>query len=189
MKKICGLYRDSFNEMKSIGNITIGAMFMALSVILGLFTIEAGPYLKIGFGSIVNAYCYYVFGPVFGGVYGGVLDILKFIVKPTGAFFPGFTFNAILGGVIYGSVLYKRPFTLKRVLVAEFLVGLFVNIILNTLWISVLYGKAFMVLLPPRVIKNVVMWPVDSVILWLLGSRLEKLGLVTKIRQLSKGQR
>lgn len=189
MKKISDLYRDSFNELKSIGNITIGGMFMALSVILGLFTIEAGPYLKIGFGSIVNAFCYFIFGPVFGGVYGGVLDILKFIVKPTGAFFPGFTFNAILGGVIYGTVLYKRPMTFRRCLLAEFLVALFVNVILNTYFLSILYGKGFIALLPARVIKNAVKWPVDSAILWFLGSRLEKIGLVSMIRGLNKGRK
>ena len=69
--------------------LTTAAMLMAVSVVLGYFTIEAGPYLKIGFGGVVNQFVYYLFGPVAGAVYGGVLDLVKYVVKPTGAFFAG----------------------------------------------------------------------------------------------------
>ena len=98
------------------------AMFMAISVVLGYFTIEAGPYLKIGLGSVANQFVYYLFGPVTGMFYAGILDILKFTAKPTGAFFPGFTLIAMLGAMIYGTVLYRRPITFGRVLFAKLLV-------------------------------------------------------------------
>ena len=50
MQKAAMLWRSSYQELKHVRNITTAAMFMAVSVVLGYFTIEAGPYLKIGFG-------------------------------------------------------------------------------------------------------------------------------------------
>ena len=56
-----------------------------------------------------------LFGPVVGGIMGGVADIIKYLLKPTGPFFFGFTFNAILGAVIYGVMLYKSRSALKNI--------------------------------------------------------------------------
>ena len=46
-----------------------------------------------------------LFGPVVGGIMGGIGDILKFLIKPTGPYFFGYTLNAMLGPVIYGIFL------------------------------------------------------------------------------------
>ena len=91
MKKLAEVYAQSWKEVRHVRSLTTAAMFMAVSVVLGYFTIEAGPYLKIGFGSVANEFVYYLFGPVLGVVYGCLLDLVKFVAKPTGAFFPGFT--------------------------------------------------------------------------------------------------
>lgn len=146
MKKLATVYRDSCRELKQVRTITTAAMFMAVSVVLGYFTIEAGPYLKIGFGSVVNQFVYFLFGPVVGGFYGGVLDLVKYVVKPTGAFFPGFTFNAILAGIIYGTFLYQRPLTFKRTLAVHFIVIMVCNVFLNTLFLSMMSGKGILAL-------------------------------------------
>ena len=178
MKKFAAIYRDSYRELKNIRAVTAAAMFMAISVVLGYFTIEAGPYLKIGFGSVVNQFVYYLFGPVLGGVYGAILDIVKFVAKPTGPYFPGYTFNAALAGVIYGTFLYKRPLSF----------ALIVNMGLTTLWLSLTSGKAFLALLPVRAVKNLIKWPVDSMIVYLIVSRLEAIGLVRTIRGRKEGK-
>ena len=182
MKKFAAIYRDSYRELKNIRSVTAAAMFMAISVVLGYFTIEAGPYLKIGFGSVVNQFVYYLFGPVLGGVYGAILDIVKFVAKPTGPYFPGYTFNAALAGVIYGTFLYRRPLSFARVLAVHLAIVLIVNMGLTTLWLSLTSGKAFLALLPARAVKNLIKWPVDSMIVYLIASRLEALGLVRTIR-------
>ena len=116
----------------------------------------------------------FLFGPVVGGIFGGTLDLLKFLIKPDGQFFPGFTFDAMLGGVIYGSFLYRKPVKVWRVAAACFLVKLIVNCGFNTLWISMLYGKAFMVLLPARIMKNAVMWPIDTAIFVIILRAVER---------------
>lgn len=185
MQKAVTLWRSSYQELKHVRTITTAAMFMAVSVVLGYFTIEAGPYLKIGFGSVVNQFVYYLFGPVVGACYGGILDLVKYVVKPTGSFFFGFTFNAMLGGVLYGSVLYKRPLSFRRALAANLLVALICNVFFNTLWLSMLYGKALAALLPMRLLKNLIAWPVDSALFYLIAKRMEAAGLVRTIRGIS----
>ena len=104
MKKLATLFTDSWNEFHQVRTITTAAMFGAISVVLGYFTIAIGDYIKIGFSTICNQFVYYLFGPVVGGLFGGALDVLKFLIKPTGAFFPGFTLNAMLGGVLLGII-------------------------------------------------------------------------------------
>lgn len=183
MKKFAVCCQLSFRELKHVKTLTTAAMLMAVSVVLGFFTIEAGPYLKIGFGTIVNQFVYYLFGPVAGAVYGGVLDIVKYVVKPSGAFFPGFTLNSMLGGVIYGTILYRKPLTYTRSLAANLLVALICNVFLNTLWLSLMSGKAMMVLLPMRLVKNLIKWPVDATLFYFLTKRMESLGMVRMIRK------
>ena len=158
-------------------------MFAAVAVALSYLTsIQIGNYVKVGFSGIPNRLVDYLFGPVVGGCFGGVLDVLKYLLKPSGMFFPGFTFDAVLASLIYGSFFYKRPFTLPRILAAKLIVVLVCNVFFNTLWVSILYGKAFMVLLPARLIKNAIMWPIDSFILFSIGRILEASGVFRTIR-------
>ena len=167
MQKIRKLYADSIMELKVTKNMVICAFMAALAVVLSYTTsIEVGPYIRIGFSGLPNRIVEFLFGPITGCIFGGALDVLKYIIKPTGPFFFGFTFDAMLSGIIYGSILYKKPISIWRVLVAEFIVKLVINCGLNTLWISMLYGKGFIALLGPRVIKNVIMLPIDSFILF-----------------------
>ena len=148
----------------------------ALAVVLNMTaSIEIGPYVRIGFSGIPNRIVECLFGPAAGCLFGGALDILKYMLKPSGPFFFGFTLNVMLAGIIYGSILYKKPVTVKRIAAAEFLTKLLINCILNTLWISMLYGKGFFALLPLRVLKNMIMMPIDSTILYFSLTYVKKL--------------
>ena len=186
MKKFTALFRDSMEEFKHVNTVTVMAMFAAISVVLGYFTLVLGDYLKIGFSTIANQFVYYLFGPVAGGLFGGTLDILKYIIHPTGAFFPGFTISAMVGGVLYGCFLYKRPISFWRVLAAELTVSIICNMLLGTLWLSMLYGKAFMALLPMRVFKIIMMWPVNSILFYTIGKTLEASGVFRLLKTVGR---
>lgn len=174
MKKLATLFTDSYHEFRHVRTITTCAMFMAISVVLGYFTLAIGDYIKIGFSSIANQFVYYLFGPVVGGIFGGVLDILKYLIKPTGPFFPGFTLSALVAGVIYGSFFYQKPITVRRVLIAELVVSVVCNMLITTLCLSILYGKGFMVLLPMRAFKNLVMWPINTMLFYTIAKSMEE---------------
>ena len=167
MKKIKQLFSDSLHEFTVTKNLVLCGPMAAIAIVLSMVaSISIGPYVKIGFSGIPNRIVEFLFGPVVGCIFGGALDLLKFMIKPDGPFFFGFTFNVMLAGLIYGCLLYHKPLSIKRIVIAEFLVKLIVNCGLNTLWISMLYGKAFFVLLPMRLLKNVIMLPIDSAIVF-----------------------
>ena len=167
MKKIKQLFSDSLHEFTVTKNLVLCGLMAAIAIVLSMVaSISIGPYVKIGFSGIPNRIVEFLSGPVVGCIFGGALDLLKFMIKPDGPFFFGFTFNVMLAGLIYGCLLYHKPLSIKRIVIAEFLVKLIVNCGLNTLWISMLYGKAFFVLLPMRLLKNVIMLPIDSAIVF-----------------------
>lgn len=183
MKKWEALFRDSYQELKHVRTLTSMAMFAAVSVILGALTIQVGDVLKIGFASIANQMVYYLFGPAAGCFFGGALDVLKYLIKPTGAFFPGWTFNAMAAGVIYGCWFYQKRLSFRRVLAAELTVSVVCNMLLGTLWLDLMYGKGFFVLLPMRALKNLILWPVNSFLFCSMAWAMEQSGVFRAIRR------
>ena len=183
MRKMTMLFRDSYKELKSVRTVTTMAMFAAVGVILGSLTIQIGDFIKIGFSTIANQFVYYLFGPAAGCFYGGALDVLKYLIKPTGPFFPSWTLSAMAAGVIYGSFFYKKKLTVWRVLAAELTVSVICNMFLGTLWLDIMYGKGFFVLLPMRVFKNLVMWPVNSFLFYTMAWAMEQSGVFRMIRR------
>lgn len=170
--------KSSSKELKNIQHLTMCAMLMALTIVIKSFSIQIGNYIKIGFSFIASDLAYMLFGPVVGACYGGISDILAFIIKPTGAYFFGFTFNSILAGFIYGMILYKKPIRFGRILFAKGLVTIVVNLLLQTYWLSMLYGDGFMVLFPARAIKNIIMLPINSILFYSVAKMLERIKLI-----------
>ena len=81
--------------------------------------------------------------------------------------------NAMLAACFY----YKHKLTFRRVLIAKLVVILIVNILLNTLWLDMLYGKGFLAILPMRTVKNLIMWSIDSFIFFTITRLLEQTGI------------
>jgi ECF transporter S component (folate family) len=169
--------REAIKSIKLTHNIVLCGLMGALAIVLNYTTsIFITDYIRIGFSGLPNRVIDYLLGPGVGAVFGGVMDILKYITKPAGgSFFPGYTLSAILGGLIYGSLLYNKPVRLWRVLTAEFLAKLFINCGLNTLWLKIMYGSAFMAILPTRALKNLIMLPIDTAILFFVLTFVSKL--------------
>lgn len=176
MKKIIHVFSSSWKELLVTKNVVLCGLMAALAVVLSMVaSIDLGPYVRIGFSGLPNRVVECLFGPVAGCLFGGMLDVLKYILKPSGPFFFGFTFNVMLAGLAYGMILYRKPITVRRIVAAEFLVKLVVNCLLNTLWISMLYGKGFFALLPVRILKNAIMLPIDSCILYFTLTYVKKI--------------
>lgn len=129
--------------------------------------------IRVGFMDVVVAASGAFFGPLSGMVFGVFYDLLAYLVFPTGGpYFPGFTISFALVGVLGGLFLHKRLAAGKetgyRRCIALFVViALTVDLVLNTLWLSMLTGKAFLVLLPPRLLAKAVMVPVNAYVLLL----------------------
>ncbi|MCI8561604.1 MAG: folate family ECF transporter S component [Dorea sp.] len=182
MKGLKALFADSIHELRDLRTLAVASMLLAIAVVLGFYTLQLTDYIKIGFAYIVNEMTGMLFGPAVGGIMGGLADLLKYLVNPTGPFFPGFTISGICGGIIYGLVLYKKPLTVKRVILANLLVTVSVNIFLNTYWLTLLYGDAFLVLLPARILKQAVMMPIEVVLFYTVAKVLTKANIFAMMR-------
>jgi ECF transporter S component (folate family) len=169
---------SSAKELRDLRVLTTCAVMAALAVALDFVaSIQIGDYLKIGFSALPNQIVDWLFGPVTGALFGGVMDIVKFIIKPTGAFFPGYTLSAAVAGFIYGASYYKRKPGFVRIIVTKAIVTLVVNAGMNTLWISMMTGKAFTVLISTRFLKEIIDLPVQAVLFFLLVQLVEKTGV------------
>ena len=146
--------------------LTMAAMLMALQIVLSMTaTIPLGPYLQIGFSYLAVVAAAYLLGPTVAMCNAVLVDLILCLIRPTGPFHPGFTLNALLGGLIYGVFLYRRPLGWKNVMLSKLVIDLVVNILLGTIWIHQLYGKAFWVLVPSRALKNLIQYPVDVLLM------------------------
>lgn len=179
MKHLLDLLKSSASELKSTLTIAISAMLLALSLALRSLAIPVTSFLRITFSFLTNAVCGMLYGPVVAGLVAGSADIIAFFLFPKGGggYFPGFTLNAILGGVIYGLFFYRQKISIPRIVMAKLTVSLIVNLILGTYWNSILYGDVFFSILPLRALKECIKVPVDVVLIWLV------LKAVVKVRQ------
>lgn len=169
------MFRESAKELRKVQAIAICGVMGALAIVLGyVATIRIGDYIRVGFSFLPNVIIDFLFGPVVGGVFGGAMDIIKYLMNPTGPFFPGFTISAIVGAVLYGIILYRQKITVLRVFMAQIAVKVAVNLVLNTLWIVMLYGYGLMAILPGRIISNAVMLPIDTFITYVVLIFIQK---------------
>lgn len=147
------------------------ALLIALEIILTRFLSIETPTLRIGFGFLPVAIMAILYGPWWTGAAGVVGDLVGMMLFPKAAFFPGFTLTAFLTGMIYGLFLYKKPITWKRTFVAVSSVNVICSLCLDTLWLSMMYGDSFLVLLPMRLVKAAIMIPVATVLIYLVWTR------------------
>ena len=173
---------DSCNELKKLKTIVITALLIALGIVLGQFSVQITETMKIGISFIATQMTAMLFGPVVGGIMGGVADILKFIIKPTGPFLIGYTISAIVGPVIYGVMLYKKPLRLWRILLSKFVVAILVNLLLGTYWSYLYFGAAFFATLPAKFIQQLIQVPIQSIIFYLVMKALKEAKVFQMIR-------
>lgn len=144
------------------------ALLIAIEIVLTRFCSISTPVVRIGFGFVPIAICGMLYGPVWAGVAAGVSDVLGATLFPVAPYFPGFTLSAILTGLIFGLLLRREEAAWPRLSLAVALNCLGVSLCLNTLWLSMLYGTAFHVLLPTRILQALIIIPIQLSLLRLL---------------------
>jgi len=161
------------NSSKTAKLITIG-LFIALEIILTRFLSINTPFLRIGFGFLPVAMLGIMYGPVWAGLAYATGDILGMLIFPSGAFFPGFTLSAALTGIVYGLILYNKPVTWKRTLVAASIVCLGINLFMDTYWLYILMDRAVIAMIPARIVKSIVMLCIQTAIIPLVWNKYLK---------------
>lgn len=141
--------------------------------------------VRIGFGSLPIIFAGVAFGPVAGGIVGALGDLLGYFINPMGAYMPHFTFTSFLTGFIPGFMVFyvlKRCRTLPIVFISIAVGQLITSLILVPYFINTLFGVPFTVLMPPRLISQLINIPIYAYFIKILLSHN-----TVKIRKIQAG--
>lgn len=165
-------------EKMSVRTMVKAGFLVAISIVMTRFAYIMVPLagvsaLRISFGDLPLMLSGMIFGPLVGGLTGFAADLIGFLINPQGPYHPGFTLSSILWGVIPGLIFYRlkgeknyeKIYSYKNIFVAVFLVTVVVSLGLNTYWLSTLFGKGFIILLPTRVLAALISIPLNTVII------------------------
>ena len=166
-------WKDAAGELKDTRVLVFAALMIALRVAMKLVAIPLAPGLKINTAFIVNALGAMVFGPVVAAICAVATDILGYLQNPEGVYFVPFVLTEVAGSVIFALFLYRAKVGPVRVMLSRFTICIVVNMLIQTpiyMWYYALYmgGKQYTFAMAlPSVIKNLFMFPIESVVLTL----------------------
>ena len=126
----------------------LSALLLAMFIILDrLLTINT-QFLTINLSLVPIMLAGMILGWKYGILVGALGDLIGAIFWPFGAYFPGFTISVGLSGLVFGLFLHETPnkekkyFKLKAIISTAIVVGV-INLLLNSLWLNIMYGKAY----------------------------------------------
>ena len=137
-----------------IKKMILVSFFIALEIIFVRFLhfMPIGT-LRFDFGFIPVVLCALLFGPVTTGMMAVIANVIGVNMFSPFPMNPGLTFSSFLSAVIYGYFLHNRKVSLARLAVACFIVSVFINLILDTFWLSLMLGEGYLGLLPGRIVR------------------------------------
>lgn len=152
-----------FRKLRVLDIVVLGVL-MALALVVGRFTVGTSV-IRLSFGFVITAIASYLYGPLWSSTIAALGDIIGTVISGN-IYFPGFTISAILGATIYGLFFYNQQITWKRVIISQLIIAVFINAILNTLWLTILVKTPFWGLLPIRIFKEIIVTPIQMAILY-----------------------
>lgn len=164
-------------KISTTKKVILSALLLATFIILDrLLTINM-QFLAINLSLIPIMLAGMILGSKQAIIIGALGDLIGAIFWPFGAYFPGFTISLALSGLIYGIFLYKNPnkekknFIIKAI-ISNLLVLVLINLILNSLWLKIMYGQAFVYYISVRAITQIVLFPIYTISIILLEKSL-----------------
>lgn len=134
-------FKESAKSLKDVRSLVTIAILLSFVMVCKFIPIPSGfGALGITFGFLFLAIACMIYGPVPALIIGLLSDIIGFIIKPTGPFFPGYTLDAILSCFMYALCFYKTHITFTKVLVARTFVNIFINGFCGSLWSKIMYN-------------------------------------------------
>lgn len=155
--------------------LSVSAICVALYVILSMLQIPLSPSLKIVFASLMLGVSATLVGFFPSILVAIVADIIQHFLFPTGAFFIGFTINTVITAIIYSVLFYNQKITVTKAVIARALVVVICHLILTPIWLSILMGDTAVILNWPRVAKNIIMFPIDTALLYFVVKKAQDL--------------
>ena len=160
--------------MSKLKKLILSAMCLALLIILSRFVSIKTEILVISFSFIPTMMGAIWLGPKYSTLISALGDLIGALLFPFGSYFPGFTLSAALSGLIYGLFLYNKGNALTnkkliiRLIISSIISLVVVSIFITSIWIHMLYGKAYGVVLASRVATELIMIPIQVVVIYAL---------------------
>jgi len=172
--------------MKMKNNVRLLVMcglLIALDVVSARFLnfYTPGQTDRISLQFLANAFAGMLFGPVWGALTCVLGDVVGMAINPNGMFMPLITLACAARGVIYGLVLHKKPVSILRSIVAVSVVTVVVELGMMPVFLSVLYGRAWGVLLIAKLPWRLATIPVYGMILYTVSRAAASAGIVKSI--------
>lgn len=168
--------------------VAIAGLLIAIATLLSFTSLPINNFLQIRLTSIPFAVAGFILGPAYASIIGAIADVLGHFARPTGPFFPGFTLSNIATGIIFGLMLYKKKTAVWRVLIAAIINAVIVGLLLNTLWLSILYGKGFLPLISARIVKELVMVPINTAMYMVVLTAISKIKIFSHFNSANSGK-
>jgi len=161
---------------KSLRKTILSGLFVALDIVTTRFFSFMVFMTRISFQFLANALCGFFLGPFYAMLAGIAGDILGMLINSAGQpYFPGFTVTAALKGLYFGFMLHKKEPTYGRILVTMAISGVIFDMLLNPLWLSMLYGYGYIGLFLMRLPVHLVMIPLSATLLYFVIKPLKNL--------------
>ncbi len=161
--------------MSKLKKIILSGILLALLIVLNRFISIKTPLLVISFSFVPIMMSSIWLGPKYSTIIAALGDFIGAILFPFGTYFPGFTLSAGLSGLIYGVFLYKKQeeevsnskFILKLIISNVLVLGI-IEIFVVSIWLNIMYGKAYLVVVSTRVLAQVIMLPIRVITIFFL---------------------
>ena len=167
------------------------AMLIAVSILLtrlfaGNFLVLGVPAARFSLGFLPIMLAGVLLGPGWGAAVGLIADVLGFFMFPNGVYFPPIATTSMLAGFLPGIILLLWGRKSRRACTACIwgsvaAVQILGSLLLQTYWLSLLYGKGFIVLVGPRAVISLVLIPVYALLIQLISAALHKAGLAPNL--------
>ena len=161
-------WKKAVQQIRNIRVLALCAVFVALQVMSSSVFVQVSENLRIYFSFIFTALFSCIGGPVMALISGFCADIISFMLFPTGAFFFGYTLSAMLGAFIFGLFLWDTKITALKLIFSRVVITGLINILLGSIWTTMLYSKGFWFYVTKSAIKNIALLPFEIFILIVL---------------------
>jgi ECF transporter S component (folate family) len=149
----------------NVGVLT--AVSIVLTRFFGVIVPIAGANaLRLSFGEAPIMLAGVLFGPEGGALAGVAADLVGFLINSFGGpYHPGLTLSMGLTGLIPGLLLHSKrnELTVLQVGLIVLLTDLITGVLLNTLWLSQMFGGGFFELLGMRLVARLLTVPLYTV--------------------------
>lgn len=173
--------------MSKIKKIIIAGLLLATTIVLSRFLSIKTPIVVISFSFIPLMLSGILLGPWWTMMIAGLADLIGALLFPFGAYFVGYTITSLITGFVYGLFLHRKDDKLNnkkfvlKLIISCFIVLIVCNGLINSLWIYITSKKAIMAILPTRLLKQIVMLPIEVVIMFFINLGLDKMGIYIKL--------